>query len=269
MSLPLNRAIFVAALLSGSFAAPFAVQAHVPYLQPASFEPIRGGWISLDAAFAERFFIPEVAFDNSQFSVLTPAGAAVKPALVQYSHTRTTAEHQLTDDGTYRFSTGLRYGAVFHTYEQDGERKNSRDENFKLPAGAKSIAHFQAVTRAETYVSKGAPSHNALKSGGEALELEFLSHPNDLYTDSTLRARVLFNGKPLAQQAVSAYFVEAGANDEKVTQQLTTDAAGIISFKPEKAGTYLLLSRYRADAPASAKVPQYSYSYSVVLEVTQ
>ena len=55
MLLPLNRAIFAAALLSGSFAAPFAVQAHVPYLQPASFEPIRGGWVSLDAAFADRF----------------------------------------------------------------------------------------------------------------------------------------------------------------------------------------------------------------------
>ena len=269
MSLPLNRAILVAAMLGGSFAAHFAAQAHVPYLQPASFEPIRGGWVSLDAAFADRFFIPEVAFDNSRFSVLTPAGTVVTPTLVQYSHTRTTAEHQLTDDGTYRFSTGLRYGATFHTYEQNGERKNSRDDNFVLPSGAKSVAHFQAVTRAETYVSKGAPDHAALKPTAEALELEFLSHPNDLYTDSTVRVRVLFNGKPLPQQLVNAYFVETGANDEKVTQQLTTDAAGIISFQPQQAGSYLLLSRYRADAPAGAKVPQYSYSYSVVLEVTQ
>lgn len=265
MSLPLNRAIFAVTALAASF----ATQAHVPYLQPASFEPIRGGWVSLDAAFADRFFIPEVAFDNSSFSVLTPAGTAVKPALLQYSHTRTMAEHQLTDDGTYRFSTGLRFGAVFHTYEHNGERKNSRDENFVLPAGAKSIAHFQAVTRAETYVSKGAPDHTALKPGGEALELEFLSHPNDLYTDSTLRARVLFNGKPLVRQAVSAYFVEAGANDEKVTYQLSSDAAGIISFQPEKAGTYLLLSRFRTDAPKTAAVPTYSYTYSVVLEITQ
>lgn len=269
MLLPFNRAIGAATILVGCLAPQFAVQAHVPYLQPASFEPIRGGWVSLDAAFADRFFVPEVAFDNSQFSVITPAGTAVTPALVQYSHTRTTAEHQLTDDGTYRFSTGLRYGATFHTYELNGERKSSRDPAFQLPEGAKSIAHFQAVTRAETYVSKGAPNHNAIKPTAEALELEFLSHPNDLYTDSTVRARVLFNGKPLPQQTVSTYFVEAGANDEKVTHQLTTDAAGIISFKPEKAGTYLLLSRYRTQAPADAKVPQYSYSYSVVVEVTQ
>lgn len=260
-----SRIILASTLVSGAFMA----QAHVPYIQPASFEPIRGGWVSLDAAFAERFFIPELAFNDSEFSVLTPTGAKVKPSLMQYSHTRTMAEHQLTDDGTYRFSTGLRYGAIFHTYEYNGERKSSRDADFVLPKGAKSLAHFQAVTRAETYVSKGAPDHRALTPSGEALELEFLSHPNDLYTDSQVRARLLFNGKPLAQQTVSTYLVVAGANDEKVTHQLTTDAAGVLSFTPEQAGTYLLLSRYRTDAPASAKVPQYSYSYSVVLEVTQ
>lgn len=265
MLLSFNRAVFASAVLASSF----AVQAHVPYLQPASFEPIRGGWVSLDAAFADRFFIPEVAFNNSEFSVLTPAGTTLKPTLLQYSHTRAVAEHQLTDDGTYRFSTGLRYGAVFHTYELDGERKSSRDSNFVLPQGAKSIAHFQAVTRAETYVTKGAPDHAALKPGGEALEFEFLSHPNDLYTDSTIRARVLFNGKPLPQQAVNAYFIEAGANDEKVTHPLISDAAGIISFQPQKAGTYFLLSRFRTDAPEDAAVPTYSYTYSVVLEVTQ
>lgn len=265
MLLSFNRAAFASVMLAGSFAA----QAHVPYLQPASFEPIRGGWVSLDAAFADRFFIPEVAFNNSDFSVLTPAGTALKPTLLQYSHTRAVAEHQLTDDGTYRFSTGLRFGAVFHTYELDGERKSSRDSNFVLPQGAKSIAHFQAVTRAETYVTKGAPDHTALKPGGEALEFEFLSHPNDLYTDSTLRVRVLFNGKPLPQQAVNAYFIEAGANDEKITHPLISDAAGIISFQPQKAGTYFLLSRFRTDAPDTASVPTYSYTYSVVLEVTQ
>lgn len=265
MSLSLRQAMFTSVLLAGSFAAT----AHVPYLQPASFEPTRGGWVSLDAAFAERFFIPEVAFDNSSFVVVTPAGSHVSPAFMQYSHTRALAEHQLKEEGTYRFSTGLRYGAVFHTYEQNGERKSSRDANFVLPEGAKSIAHFQALTRAETYVSKGAPDKAALKPGTEGLEFEFLSHPNDLYTDSSLRARVLFNGKPLPQQPVNAYFIEAGANDEKVTRQLTSDAQGIISFQPEKAGTYFLLSRFRTDAPDTAAVPTYSYTYSVVLEVTQ
>ncbi len=265
MCVSAKHAVLTAVLLVSGFTA----NAHVPYLNPASFEPVRGGWVSLDAAFADKFFIPEAVFDNSRFNVRTPSGKVVVPLAVHYGHTRATAEHKVDVDGTYRFSTGLRYGAVFHTYEQDGERKNSRDPAFVLPAGAKSIAHFQAVTQAETYVSKGAPDHAAVKASGEALELEFLSHPNDLYTDSTVRARLLYNGKPLAQQSVNAYFVTRGADDEKVTHPLTSDSAGIISFQPQQAGTYLLVSRYRTAAPATATVPTYSYTYSVVLEVTE
>ncbi|GAB2918615.1 DUF4198 domain-containing protein [Rheinheimera gaetbuli] len=265
MSVSVKSAALAGAMLVTSFSA----LAHVPYLNPTSFEPVRGGWVSLDAAFADQFFLPEAVFDNSNFVVLTPSGQTQAPLSVHYATTRTTAEHKVDADGTYRFSTGLRYGAVFHTYELNGERKNSRDPAFVLPAGAKSIAHFQAVTRAETYVSKGAPNHAAVKATGDALELEFLSHPNDLYTDSTVRARVLYNGKPLPQQNVNAYLVAKGANDEQATYQLTSDSAGVISFVPQQQGSYLLVSRYRTAAPTTAKVPTYSYTYSVVLEVTE
>ena len=258
-----NAAVGAAMLLLSATAT-----AHVPYLLPSSFEPVRGGWVSLDAAFAERFFLPESVFNNSQFMVFTPTAQRIALQDVHYGHTRATAEYQLEQSGTYRFSTGLRYGAVFHTYEHNGERKSSRDPAFVLPAGAKSIAHFQAVTRAETYVSQGAPDQAALQPGNEALELEFLSHPNDLYADSAVRARVLFNGKPLPQQTVKAYFIASDANDEAPTYELLSDSAGIIQFQPAKAGTYYLLSRLRTAAPKDAAVPTYSYTYSVVLDVT-
>ena len=265
MTVSVKSILFCGAALAASYNA----QAHVPYLNPASFEPARGGWVSLDAAFADRFFLPEAVFDNSQFVVRTPAGEQLPLQQVHYGQTRATAEHKVEQDGTYRFSTGLRYGAVFHTYEQNGERKNSRDPAFVLPEGAKSLAHFQAVTRAETYVSKGAPDQAAVAATNEALELAFLSHPNDLYSDSTVRAKVLFNGKPLAQQEVKLYQIVKGADDEKVTAALNSDSAGVISFNPQQPGTYFLVSRYRTDAPTTAAVPTYSYTYSVVLEVTE
>ncbi|MEH8017554.1 DUF4198 domain-containing protein [Rheinheimera muenzenbergensis] len=265
MSVSVKSTVLATALL----ATHFSVLAHVPYLTPASFEPVRGGWVSLDAAFADRFFVPEAVFDNSRFTVRTPEGNTAPLLAVHYGQTRATAEHKIEADGTYRFSTGLRYGAVFHTYEHNGERKSSRDENFVLPAGAKSIAHFQAVTRAETYVSKGAPDQAAVSATNEALELAFLTHPNDLYSDSTVRARLLFNGVPLASQEVKLYQVVKGADDEKVTASLRSDNDGVISFQPQQAGTYFLVSRYRTAAPDTARVPTYSYTYSVVLEVTE
>ena len=65
MTVSVKSILFCGAALAASYSA----QAHVPYLYPASFEPVRGGWVSLDAAFADRFFLPEAVFDNSQFVV--------------------------------------------------------------------------------------------------------------------------------------------------------------------------------------------------------
>lgn len=242
--------------------------AHVPYLSPSAFEPVRGGWVALDASFADKFFIPEAVFDNSKFAVVLPDGSQQPIEQVNYSKIRATTDYQLTADGTYRFSTGRRFGAIFRTYELDGKRHSLRDPEAELPAGAKPIAHFQAVTHAETYVTKGAPGTASLKPRNEGLELQFVSHPNDLYADSQVKLKVLFNGKPLSKQAVSVYRAAKETDDENATYSLTSDAQGEVSFKPELAGTYLLLSRYRDAAPSDAGVPEYSHSYTVVVDVT-
>ncbi|MDX3774652.1 DUF4198 domain-containing protein [Chromatiaceae bacterium AAb-1] len=242
--------------------------AHIPYLAPSTFEPVRGGWVALDAAFADKFFIPEAVFDNSQFVVVSPDGLRKPLEQVFYSKIRATADYQLSAEGTYRFSTGRRFGAVFRTYELDGKRHSLRDPEAELPAGAKPIAHFQAVTHAETYVSKGAPDTAALVPHNEGLEFQFISHPNDLYADSAVRLRVLFDGKPLADQNISVYRVAKETDDENATYTLKSDKKGEVSFKPELAGSYLLLSRYRKAAPENAGVPEYSHSYTVVVDVT-
>ncbi len=90
-------------------------QAHTPYLAPASFEPVRG-WVTLEASFAERFFQPEAKFDQSQFVVQTPDGSSRAPAELVSVHSRTVLDDELKTDGTYKYSTGQRFGAVFHSY---------------------------------------------------------------------------------------------------------------------------------------------------------
>lgn len=123
-------------VLTLSGAVTFPVYAHTPYIAPASFEPLRAGWVTLDASFADAFFVPEVVFDNSEFAVLDPAGNSGKPNTLQLFKTRAVVEHQLSEKGSYRFSTGVRHGAVFRMYEIDGERKGTRDPNEVLPKGA-------------------------------------------------------------------------------------------------------------------------------------
>ena len=48
--------------------------AHTPYLAPSDFAPRAGQTVALEASFAETFFVPEAAFDNSRFAVTGPDG---------------------------------------------------------------------------------------------------------------------------------------------------------------------------------------------------
>lgn len=261
-----SRLFYLAGLITLSLN---QVQAHVPYLTPASFEPVRG-WVTLEAAFADRFFLPEANFDKSKFVVLTPDGQQRPPAELVSVRSRTVLDDELSSKGTYKYSTGQRLGAVFHSYQHNGKTENSRDPNFVLPAGATLTAHFQSVTKAETYISQGKPSNQVLKASGQGLEIEFSSHPNDLFSGQPIKGRLLLDGQPLPGSALELHHTGKGTDSEKTAPLSSqTNAQGQFSLQPTEAGVFLLLARHRAPAPAGAKAPAYSYTTTVVLETVE
>lgn len=247
-------------------AAPLA-NAHTPYLVPVSFEPAYKDWVSLDAGFAEAFFYPDVPFTNGNFQVLTPAGEWKKPSRYEEFTTRTILEYQLTDKGTYRFTTGSRLGDVFRSYELNEERKATRDPKDVLPEGAKLLDHYQSVTVAETYVTKDKPTTAALKPYNKGLEIVAVKHPNDLVAGDKFQLRVLFDGKPLAAKEINLYTAQDGNDHEKPTATATTNAQGDAEFTVANKGIYLLHVRHTAPAPKDAKAPNYGYIYTLTFGV--
>ena len=263
MVIPFYRLVPVFLLL---FSCALA-QAHTPYLAPTRFEPLHQGWVTLDASFAEAFFVPEVAFDNSEFAVLDQAGQWIKPMTVQRLKTRAVVEHQLTEKGSYRFSSGVRHGAVFRMYELNGERKGTRDPAEVLPKGATLLDHFQSVTLAETYITLGAPTKPALAAYNKGLEVVAVTHPNDVYDGEVFRVQLLFDGKPLAAHELQVF--PANGREEKAVVTATTDAQGFAELTMPSAATYLLQVRYRHAAPKGAPAPQYSYTYTLAFAVNE
>lgn len=251
----------------GCFASACAF-AHTPYLAPNDFSPQPGATVALDAAFAEIFFVPEVAFDNSRFNVTGPDGSTITLDKVDVQKLRTVAEFALPKrDGTWRFSTGPRLGAQFRTWEINGKRESARDPAQKIPDGAKLISHFQSLTLAEAYVSAGAPNQAALKPRGQGLELVPIDHPNDLYVGEKFSFRILFDGKPLAGQTVEVNEAVWTSDRTPLVNNVTTDAEGKASVPLKTAGTWLALARHRAPAPANAAAPEYSHSYTLTFNV--
>lgn len=250
-----------------ALAVSLPASAHTPYLVPSNFAPRAGQTIALDASFAEAFFVPEAAFDDSQFTVIGPDGAEA-PLASQVMKTRTVAEYTLpTGTGTYRISTGPRLGALFRTWEQNGKRESSRDPSAKIPAGAKVISDFQSLTQAVSYVTAGNPDRAALAPRNKGLELVPVTHPNDLYVGEAFEFIVQYDGKPLADQPLE--ITEAVWSSDRTPQvaNLKSDAAGHVRFPLSTAGTWLALTRYRTAAPAGAPVAEYSNSVTLSFRV--
>lgn len=257
-----------AALLLTALALPAA--AHTPYLAPASFSVQPNSVVTLDASFAETFFVPEVVFDNSEVVVTTPDGRQHPADTVQRLKTRTVIEHTLPGQkGTYRFSTGNRLGAIFRTWELNGKTESTRDPAKPLPAGATLTTHYQSLSRSEVYLTAGGPTTAALTPYGTGLELVPVTHPNDLYRGERFDFSVHYNGTPLPAQKVEIHRALGDGQPQPAPVTLTTDAAGKASFALDQAGTYLALVRYRGAAPAGAAAPVYGNNYTLTFRVLE
>lgn len=242
-----------------------SAQAHSPYLLPNLFDVGNRDHVTVQGSFTEEFFEPDVAMQSDDYHVVTPAGStqALKPI---YTRDLAILEAETKEQGTYRISTGKRGGRTAKAAWVDGDWKFLGPRE-AAPAGAK-IYDVISMTLADVYVTRGKPSEPALKPRNVGLEYRALSHPNSVFAGAEMKFEVLFDGKPLAGQAVSVYTGQARYSDKKAFAELTTDAAGRFSFKPDKPGVYLAMSRYRP-TPGKDSQRAVSYTYSVVLEATQ
>lgn len=250
-------AVLFSLLTSGAFA-------HTPYLVAVSGDASRGGVASFDASFAEVFFVPEAAFNNSEFFVVHPNGSRAAPEQVVVLKTRTVAEVLLKQEGTYRVSTGMRYGAVFTFFKHEGKEGRVMGAKTPIPEGAEITQQFQSVTKADTYVSHKVTSDKALSAIGEGLEIVPLNNPNDLFADEPFAVKVLLNGEPIELLELSVYL--ADKDDKQKPLVAVTDSKGVASLSLP-AGKYLMRARKRVATPDTVKVPLYSYTTTLTFHV--
>lgn len=265
-TLTLKRLCAASTLGLAGLAGP--AHAHTPYLLPASFEIEPTSTISVDAAFTEKFFTPDVAFGDTRFAITTPDGSVLPFGDVRQFKTRTVAEQKLPGaKGTYRLSTGPRLGAIFRSWERDGKVEVARDPATPVPVGAKLLAHYQSLSISEAYVTAGAPTKAALAASGKGLEIVPATHPSDLFTGEAFEFVVQFNGLPLARQKVDIYRSPMDLASQHTAESLTTDAEGRIRYAMKQPGVYLALIRHRAPAPEGAAAPMYGNNYTLTFRV--
>jgi uncharacterized GH25 family protein len=260
----LLRGRSAAAFLAIAFTGATTASAHMPYVLPTLFDVGKGDHITVESAFGEDAFQPEVAMRDAPFHLVGPDGRDSPVGAVTYLRDLSIFEADVKADGTYRVTTGQRFGRKGKMFK-DGDKWVMRGEGADPKPGAQEV-EVQSATLAEAYVTRGQATQGALKPSGKALEIQPVTHPNAIAAGTDAAFVLLFDGKPLAGAEVTL-FRNAGYYDgRKVAAQVKSDAAGRFTLKPEDAGTYLILVRHRGTAPAGAETPFRSYTYTLAFD---
>jgi uncharacterized GH25 family protein len=255
----------VSALAIAVASAAGLARAHSPYLLPNAFDVSQRDHVSVQASFTEDFFTPDIVMKADAYHVVRPDGTETPLAPV-YTQDLAVLEVDTKMPGTYRISTGVREGRLSKATIDGGEWL-FLDEREPLPKGVKAY-DIRSITRADVYVTRGAPTHAAVAPRSHGLEFALLSHPNSLFAGDEAKLRVFFDGRPLAGQVITVQRARMGFGDTPAPTEVTADSDGLVTVAFDEPGLYHLMTRHRF-ALTGPEAKAESHTYAVTLEVTE
>lgn len=256
--------------------APMAAHAHRPFLLPSDTTTQGADSIvTIDASASDELFNISRPLALDKVVINGPDGATVVPENPVAGKQRSSFELKLPKEGTYKIS--LISDALTATYKVNGEMKRWRGttDSFakEVPANAQDLNVSRMQGRVETFVTAGKPSAQALKPGGNGLELVPLASPTEIFAGDTGNFRFLLDGKPAADLTVTIIRGGNRYRDALGEITLTTDKDGKFSVKWPNAGMYWLSAnvggRAQQGVVGTLAQPVRRVSYSVTLEVIQ
>ena len=250
-------------------AAPISASAHRAWLVPTS-TVLSGAdaWVGFDAGMSNGVFIADhAAMRLDGLTITAPDGSTVAPENLTQGRYRSTFDAHLTQQGTYRVANVM--GGVVASYKIDGQTRRWRGPQAEMaaniPAGATDVTATRSDSRVETYVTLGAPTETVFEASGKGLELQPVTHPNDLVAGEEATFRLLRDGRPAADMDVT--IARGGSRYRNAIEDVTvhTDADGRFSYTWPEAGMYWMNASVRT--PAQGDQLASSAQYNGVVEV--
>lgn len=269
---------------------PLTAQAHRAWLLPST--TILSGeeaWVTVDAAVSNELFsfehhplvldgigeAPQRATDTrgrpaNRLLITAPDGSSLAPHNGHVGKYRSVFDVQLAQKGTYKLAVAgpSRYVA---RYQEHGEDKRwmgaLEDMQQAIPAAAEDVQISRMDSRMEVFVTSGKPTDSVLQPTGSGLELQPITHPNDLFAEETSEFVFLLDGKPAA--GVDVTVIPGGVRHRNQLNELTftTASDGKVAIDWPSAGFWWLEARLVQDSGLQAPVNQRRASYTATLEV--
>ena len=286
----------LALALAIAAALPMAASAHKQWIIPSQ-AVVNGSdvWVTFDGAVSNQLFVPDhVPMRLDNVTATAPDGSRVELQNGSTGKYRSTFDVQLAQQGTYRIANAnsgmsVRWdtpeslaakakaeaegkpasGAGAPPETRGGFLRSATPEDLatRVPKDAQNLQVTQTASRVETFVTNGAPNTTALASTGQGIELEPVTHPNDLFAGEEATFRVLVDGQPAA--GLEFEIVRGGTRYRNAQDDIaaTTDADGLLRVTWPEAGIYWLETSVQDDRATAPQATARRLGYVATLEV--
>lgn len=209
---------------------------------------------TMDEEAADRKLPPPIkqVMASSRLLLTKPDGSSQDDSPLIDFYRKSVGVALIDQDGTYRISLTQSpiYFTWFNNTDDSPNRVFGKQEQVMnmLPEGAKDVRCTKLVNTVETFITRNNVSQTVLKSKGKGLEIEYLSHPNELFVGESLTMKVMFNGKAL--EGVSAHLVRNNTRyrNDREDISVTSNNLGEMTVRWEKPGMYMLEIEYEQDS---------------------
>ncbi|SFP82425.1 DUF4198 domain-containing protein [Sphingomonas rubra] len=274
-----TRLLVAAALL----AVPAAVSAHRMWLLPSgTVFSGTDGWVTVDSAVSNDLFYADHQPGRIEaVKVWQPDGS---PGEIQNGATgryRSVFDVKLDKPGTWKIGSAM--SGVMGSFKVDGVEKRVGGRGgpppvaggarpapltvADIPANATDVKLTETSSRNEIFVTAGEPTRTVLQPTGKGLELDPVTHPDELVAGETARFRFLVDGKPAPGLKVTVVPGGKRYRDAEGARELTTGTDGVLAVEWPAAGMYWLNATVTDDKATAPRATQRRMSYTTTLEV--
>ncbi|MAT34066.1 MAG: ABC transporter permease [Ponticaulis sp.] len=255
--------------LAGAMVAQPAL-AHRAWLLPSTFT-LSGNeqWVTVDGAISNDLFFPNhVPMRYTDVTVTAPDGTTAPVEEGWVGKFKTSFDVKLDQQGTYLIGTSGE--GWFARWEENGEPQRRRASLEELKADGifdnPDAELSRSARKIETYVTLGAPSDAVFALKNKGLELQPITHPNDVYAGEEVSFQFMLDGAPAAGLEVEVVKGNDRYRDEAGLLTVTTNEDGEFSFTPDEAGRYWISTDTSAEGEYEGRAISDRASYVMTFE---
>ncbi len=273
---PFARHLLAAAAL---LSVPAVVSAHRLWMLPSG--TVFSGtdsWVTVDfAASNDLFYADHQPGRWEGVRVWQPDGSAGQVQNGATGRYRSVFDVKLDKPGTWKigstmsgFMGSFKVGGVEKRIGRRGPPQPNAPAPLTIddiPADATDVKVTETVGRNEIFVTAGEPTKAVLAPTGKGLEIDPITHPDELVAGEPARFRFLIDGKPAA--GLKATLVPGGKRyrNAEGASELVTDAQGVLTLNWPNAGMYWLNATATDGRTSNPKATERRLSYTTTLEV--